>query len=42
MVTRRELQVRLMAPPGQAGQSQTVSYQGRALTLRFGPTQPTR
>lgn len=42
MVTRRELQVRLMAPPGQAEQRQTVSYQGRALTLRFGPTQPTR
>ena len=42
MVTRRELQVRLMAPPGQAEQHQTVSYQGRALTLRFGPPQPTR
>jgi len=42
MVTRRELRVRLMAPPGQAEQSQTVSYQGRALTLRFGPTPPTR
>ena len=42
MVVRRELQVRLMALPGQAGQSQTVSYQGRALTLRFGPTRPTR
>jgi alpha-D-xyloside xylohydrolase len=42
MVTRRELRVRLVAPPGQAEQSQTVSYQGRALTLRFGPTQPTR
>jgi alpha-D-xyloside xylohydrolase len=42
MVTRRELRVRLMAPPGQAEQSQTVSYQGRALTLRFDPTRPTR
>jgi alpha-D-xyloside xylohydrolase len=42
MVTRRELQVRLMAPPGQAEQRQTVSYQGRALTLRFGPTSTTR
>ena len=42
MVTRRELRVRLMAAPGQAEQSQTVSYQGRALTLRFGPTRPAR
>jgi len=42
MVTRRELRVRLMAPPGQVEQGQTVSYQGRALTLRFGPTRPSR
>lgn len=42
MVTRRELQVHLVAAPGQADQQQTVSYQGRALTLRFGPTPPTR
>lgn len=40
MVTRRELRVRLMAPPGQAEQHQTVSYQGRALALHFGASHP--
>ena len=37
MAMRRELRVSLVAAPGQAGQSHTVSYTGRALTLRFGP-----
>jgi len=35
MVARRELRVRLMATPEQR---RTVSYQGRGLTLRFGPS----
>ena len=37
MVTRRELQVRLMAPPDRTDQNRTVPYEGRALTLHFGP-----
>lgn len=42
MVARRELRVRVMAPPGQTEQTRTVSYEGRALALRFRPTHPTR
>ncbi|NRF71659.1 DUF5110 domain-containing protein [Aquincola sp. S2] len=42
MVTRRELRVRLMAPPGRSEQTHTVNYQGRATTLRFDPSDPTR
>ena len=41
MVARRELRVRLMAASADAEQHQTVSYQGRALTLRFGPSPAT-
>jgi alpha-D-xyloside xylohydrolase len=37
MVARRELRVRLMAAPGQAEQSRTLTYQGQALTLNFDP-----
>ena len=37
MVARRELRVRLMAPPGQAEQTRSVHYQGQALTLNFDP-----
>jgi alpha-D-xyloside xylohydrolase len=37
MVARRELNVRLMASPGQAEQTRTVPYQGQALTLTFDP-----
>ncbi|WP_082567579.1 TIM-barrel domain-containing protein [Pelomonas sp. Root1217] len=35
MAGRRELQVRLMASPGQAEQTRTVPYQGQAATVRF-------
>ncbi|HEX6703823.1 MAG TPA: TIM-barrel domain-containing protein [Albitalea sp.] len=40
MVTRRELRVRLMAPPDQVAQTRTVQYEGRALTLHFGSSHP--
>jgi len=35
MVTRRTLNVRLMAAPGQAEQTRTVDYRGQAAELRF-------
>ncbi|KQW43847.1 glycoside hydrolase [Pelomonas sp. Root662] len=35
MVARRELNVRLMAPPGQAEQARTVTYQGAAQNITF-------
>jgi alpha-D-xyloside xylohydrolase len=41
MVTRRELRVRVMAPPGEAEQTRSLRYDGRALALRFGPWHPT-
>lgn len=37
LVTRRELRVRLMASPGRAEQTRTVTYQGQTLTLNFDP-----
>lgn len=40
MVMRRELRVRLMAPPDQIGHTRTVQYQGRALALHFGSSHP--
>lgn len=40
MVVRRELRVRLMAPPDQIEQTRTVQYQGRALALHFSSSHP--
>lgn len=40
MVARRELRVRLMAPPGQAEQARSVNYQGQATELRFKASTP--
>ncbi|MCE4554298.1 TIM-barrel domain-containing protein [Roseateles cellulosilyticus] len=37
MVSRRTLEVRLMAPPGQHEPTRTVTYRGQALTLNFEP-----
>jgi len=37
MVTLRELQLRLMAPPGQTEQKKTIRYEGRALDVQLGP-----
>ncbi|MDG0832538.1 TIM-barrel domain-containing protein [Roseateles saccharophilus] len=37
LLTRRTLNVRLMAVPGQAEQARTVDYQGKAVELRFAP-----
>lgn len=40
MVVRRELRVRLMAPPGSIEQTRTVHYQGGALALQFPASHP--
>lgn len=36
MAARRDLQVRLMAPPGRAEQTKTIRYDGRALSVPLG------
>jgi alpha-D-xyloside xylohydrolase len=40
MVHLRELRVRVMAPAGEAEQTRTLRYDGRALTLHFGASHP--
>lgn len=40
MVLRREMQLRLVAPPGQAEQTRTVEYRGQATQIRFKASTP--